>query len=118
MFDKTKYENQVPYPHSPKRPATQFRMTAAEGHAYAKAMEEYEASIPQYEVDLKAYKAEESRIRRQFKADCIENAGLTDHPNADNIYSHFYDENRSEGFWKVWEALEEVASLFDKGSVK
>lgn len=47
-----------------------------------------------------------------FKKAALEYVGLTNHPKADQIYQHAYDNHHSEGMLSVLGELEELASMF------
>jgi hypothetical protein len=53
-----------------------------------------------------AYGAEQSRLAQEFRADLLEDYGVTDHPKASLCFGIAYDYGHSSGF-------QEIASYFD-----
>jgi len=58
-----------------------------------------------------AYSKVEDGLIAKFKADALEEVGLTDHPKADRIWDKAWDERADEGIWEVFDELEELADL-------
>ena len=78
----------------------------------------YETKLPysgdktdEGDVIRKAYRAKTSELMAQFKADLLEELGLTWHPKADLLYSMAWDEGHSEGLQRVYYCAEELSEL-------
>jgi predicted amidophosphoribosyltransferase len=77
------------------------------GVNYKLAMDEYNKSKRNYEVDV-------SNKRREFKHDALSNAGLDKHPRADDIFE-FVQETKDYYSEQV-DMLEDLAELFLQGN--
>lgn len=59
-----------------------------------------------------AYIAEERRIHAQFKADLLDEFGLTNHPKADKIFEYVWQEGHAYGHSEVYGKMLDLAELF------
>ncbi len=64
-----------------------------------------------YKADKAAYREESFRILQQFRADGLEFAGLTGHPEADKAWDMAWDMGHSSGYSEVLGQLLKVADL-------
>jgi hypothetical protein len=57
------------------------------------------------------YHTDANRLAAEFKADLLENLGLTDHPKADIFWHLAWDYGHSAGFFDVYNYATELATL-------
>lgn len=64
-------------------------------------------------IDRTKYNNEDVRIYNLFKKDALEEVGITNHKNAEKIFSYAYRENHSEGYEAIFQNLQELADLLN-----
>jgi hypothetical protein len=107
-----KYKNTLLYPGSVKKPSMpNTHPTAEEATAYIKELSGYKDSLTKNGELRRAYDAENSRLYDLFKADALEEAGLTGHPNADKIFAKSWEDGHSSGYYEVFSILCDLAEL-------
>lgn len=122
-MDYTKYVNTLPYPKRPDKPkhpvAPKKDATSSNYLEYAKQLEDYskqlleyeQVSLKKYGEDILKYDEENIRLQNQFKADALEEVGLTGHPKAEKAFSLAYEEGHSGGFSDIYCHLCNFAEL-------
>ncbi len=65
-------------------------------------------------LNLDKYHKEKKRKKNLFKKDILEKFDLTNHPNAESIFSYAYNKgtDEEEDFIGVYEVMEEIHDLF------
>jgi hypothetical protein len=108
VYEKLKdgdYKNKLPYPTS----ASTIALRILRGAVGAENIPVLEG--PARALALQAYNAESRQLEAQFKADALEEVGLTGHPKADAVYALAWDYGRASGFSEVMNCLRELADL-------
>lgn len=65
----------------------------------------------EYKAAKRAYDAETRRLTDLFKADALDEVGLTGHPKAEKAWELAWDRGKSPGLTEVLGNLEELAEL-------
>ena len=112
-MDWKKYENTAAYPSRPQKPYLKKDASPAEIRKHADDVEAYNTKMESYTKARKEYQEEEVRICNLFKQDALADVGLADHPKAEKIYAHAYDRGHSGGFSEIYNALIDLAELFE-----
>ncbi len=111
-MDFEKYQNKIPYPDRPHKPAlAQGYPASAALRAHADAIDKYNSDMISYRQLRDAYDKESMQLHNEFKVDAIANAGLTGHPKADKAFEMAWDDCHDMGKYEVSERLIEYANL-------
>jgi hypothetical protein len=105
------YKVTIPYPERPRKPSLASKHTAREARAHARELGRYEVSMQVFRANLDEYRQQERTLEARFKEDALKEVGLTDHPNADKIYSYAWEKGNASGFKDVFYILEDLAGL-------
>jgi len=101
-MDYADYKTDVPYPNRPTKPAKPgMDATSADYRRYAAELEDYEVACAEHKNALNAYRTAQGALDDKFRADVIEEEGLTGHPLADVLWSKAYEDGRSAGYNEV-----------------
>jgi len=112
-----KYKNTMEYPQRPKsicncgEPFSSTRPPNYCSECGEPLADEYNAKIEQYKELKKQYNEQTDRLEELFKADALEECGLTGHTKADKAYSMAWERGHSDGLMHVYYELEELAEL-------
>jgi hypothetical protein len=109
-MDFNKYKNLMEYPSKLKRPFVSNHPTVEQAKEYIAAMELYEKGEAAVSEARRLYDLEDQRLYRLFKADVLEETGLTDHPKAERAFELAW-ENHGSGYADVYNSLVEYAEL-------
>jgi hypothetical protein len=60
-----------------------------------------------------AYQEESARLHAQFKADLLDEFGLTHHPKADEIFDYVWQEGHAYGHSEVYSKMSGIYHLFE-----
>ncbi len=117
MMDFTKYENKMAYPSTIKRvckgcgsgfgPVDKFCSKC--GHNVGT---DYEADIIEKNALKESYNKEENRLYELFKNDALTEVGLINHPRANDIFGFVWKNGHSNGYYEVFNYLDDMAYLF------
>lgn len=64
-----------------------------------------------YKAERKIYNNEDARIYNEFRAEVLEENGLTNHPKADKVMSMAWEDGHSSGYEEVANYVEKYADL-------
>jgi hypothetical protein len=103
----------------PERPRIPQGCKVIKGQVYAPARDEAAQDRAfQYESDVRVYKGachdrqqRQQDLREQFRADALEDVGLTDHPKADKVWDMAWNHGHGGGNHEVYGWLCELAEL-------
>lgn len=120
-MDFEKYKNTLPYPEKPNKPkepkpngtdAKAYRAHADAMDQYAKELEAYETGPhAQYKEQEDTYYKEGQRLQELFKADLLEELGITGHPKADQFYAKCYERGHAGGYSDVASIAHDLVDL-------
>lgn len=108
-FDK--YNVTIPFPEKPWKPRVKPNPTIAALRKYADDLEQYEKEMVVYREAAQAYYAAQAQMRLQFKADVLQEHGLTGHPKADKVYDMAWQEGHADGYGNIERWVEDLAEL-------
>lgn len=108
-MDYEKYENQMEYPTKPVKPMLHSKATADEIRAFADKVEDYEKEATKYYEKRQQYNEETGRLSDEFKKDLLQEFGISEHPNADNIYAYAWALGHSGGYSDVYSVINEMS---------
>lgn len=111
MKDISYYKNTVAYPTAPRKPTLKTGPAASEARRYADLMDVYEADMIIYREALAVYNKRNAELHAEFKADLIENAGLTGHPKTELLFSKAWDHGHAQGYGSVEYWFNDLAEL-------
>jgi len=121
-MDFERYKNTMTYPSKPSRP----KEPKLKGNENAEGFRAHAGAMDKFAIELKAwedgpykewkeqydaYYKESARLQDLFKADLLEELGLTGHPKADQFYDVCYERGHSGGFSDIASIADDIARL-------
>lgn len=109
------YENTLPFPQKPIKPNLSYNnCTPQMAREYADKLEIWERECVLHKLLMDDYREEEIRLTKQFYDDAIKEAGLSNHPKKDIIYSKAWEDGHSGGYSEVFNKLLDLAEFVEK----
>lgn len=105
------YNSKLPYPSRPKGPNRVSERTANGYRRLADEVEAYEAALDEYRAAAALHRNDDARLVEQFRADLIEELGLTEHPKANLLYAKAWEMGHSCGLSEVVNYAEDLVEL-------
>jgi len=102
-----KYENKMEYPKKPSE--NDFRSNEDGVEKFHRI--DYEVALSNFREAIRAYRQENVRLDNLFKADALEELGLTDHPKANRFFELCWNEGHGSGFYEVWNEMDKWSDL-------
>jgi hypothetical protein len=111
MKNWKEYQNNDEYPSMPSRPTLARNPTVEEARKYADALEAYNSGRIDVGAERKAWYEKQNQLQEQFKADALEEAGLSHHPKKDLIFEKAKTEGHGESLQVVYDKLMDLADF-------
>lgn len=105
------YKNKLEYPKMPSRPLLSRKPTVKEAEEFVEKLRVYTQQEIEYKAKKEKYVKEEGRLHNLFKADCLKEVGLENHPKKDKIFSYAWQKGHSSGYSEVFYYLSEVSEI-------
>jgi predicted nucleic acid-binding protein len=87
MLDFDSYKVSMEYPSQPVKPSLDVRnMTPNKCRKLGEDLEMYEAKMVEWKKNVSLWRQAQRDMEAQFKADVLEENGLTGHPKADKVF--------------------------------
>lgn len=110
-MDTELYHNTLEYPAPPTRPVLVKNATPDQIRKHADLVEKYEAEKRQCNASREVYGAENRRLYEKFKADALEELGLTGHPKGNLLFEKAWGMGHLSGFSEVWIYMQDLSEL-------
>lgn len=96
----------------PKKPVARRGATSDELRVIADQLDAYAGDNDVYKTALDQFRDEQKKVYAEFKAWALDETGLTDLSNADDVYQYAWDHGHSSGLHEVYCYLDDLARLF------